>query len=112
MPPTMRYPQSGLTSGCGGVVQTALGEGEYLQSPVRYVLQDVPEHFAVPCRLQFQIQVEVHDGEGRTFRQCGQSQVGIGVDVFLAQFDESTTWSKYLYPALNRFARKRIENDI
>ena len=74
--------------------------------------QDVPEHFAVACRLQFQVQVEIDDGEGRAFRQCGQSQADVGVDVLLAQLDEPAAGSKYLHAALNRFARKRIENDI
>jgi hypothetical protein len=55
MPPTMRYPASGLTSGCGGgeatgrhqrksvarIVEAELGDGKHLQFAARHVSEDV-----------------------------------------------------------------------
>ena len=87
------------------VVEAELGDGKHLQLTVaaraaRIVLQEP----TVPLGLQPQIQVEVDHRERGTLGQCGQPQLGIGVDVLLAQFDEPATGSQYLHTAPNRFS--------
>lgn len=95
---------AGVPAGChqGKGVRRVLegerGDGKHPQGAVGDVPEDLGQHRAVPGRLQLQIQVEVDDREGRAFGQCGQSQVGVGVDVLLAQLDEPAAGARILTP--------------
>ena len=86
--------------------------GSTCSSPSRARGEDLLEEPAVPVGLQPQIQVEIDHREGRALRQCGQPQRGVGVDVLLAQFDESATGGQDLHASTNRFSGQRIENDV
>ncbi len=70
------------------------------------------EEAAVPFGLQPEVQVEVDHREGTAFRQCGQAQDGVGVDVLLAEFDEPATGREDLHATPNRLSGKRIEYDV
>ena len=80
--------------------------GSICSSPSRDMAEDLLEQPPVPRGLQPQIQVEVDHGERGAFRQRGQPQRGVGVDVLLAEFDEPAAGGQDLHAAPNRLSRQ------